>query len=97
MVVSSRTSSYIATCQCKDMPDFARDAFRLLRPHDPVPEVYSNTDMITVLSNRYIDSEFQKYLKGLARSKERFAYLFDVTPDGDIISVTNLKTGARVQ
>lgn len=87
---------YIVTCQCNDMPKFAQEAYSMLFPDNPNPELLSSKSNITHLADQYPNSEFQKYLKGLARSKEKFAYLFKVTENGEIKSLINLKTGAKV-
>lgn len=90
-------NEYIVTCRCLGMPKFAQEAYSMLFPENPNPELFSGASHIYKLADSFPNSEFQKYLKGLARSKEKFAYYFLVSPAGEIDTIINLKTGARVQ
>lgn len=90
-------TEYITTCPCPGTPEFAKEAYSLLFPNKPVPTIISQHHLIAGLADKYPNSDFRNYLLGLARSKEKFAYLFEVSPKGEILNLVNLKTGARVQ
>lgn len=79
------------------MDKFAKEAYGLLYPNTSTPEVINQNSKISSIADRYPGSEFRKYLLGLVRSKEKFAYLFEISPKGEILSLVNLKTGAIVQ
>ena len=93
----SLNSEYIVTCQCPGTPEFAKEAYSILFPHKEQPELFAQKHLIASLADKFPNSDFRNYLLGLVRSKEKFAYLFEISPNGEILKLTNLKTGARVQ
>lgn len=85
----------ILTCSCKGQDKFVREAYSILYPDTPVPPIYKGRGSITQLADKYPDTNLSKYLKGIASNKEKYAYL--LTTDGrDVLSLINLKTGAKI-
>lgn len=87
---------YILCCKCDGMPKFTKDAFSLLKPGEPTPVIYSGKDEIYKLVNSLNDGNFKNYASALAKNKDKYAYLFEVADNGDIVTQYNLKTGAKI-
>lgn len=85
----------IVTCSCRDMPKFAKDSFALLYKEE-TPPILKTDDEIRAFMEGQPEGEFKERLKALARSKQKFAYLFEYD-NGTITTLINLKTGAKIQ
>lgn len=89
-------SNVILTCSCLGIPKFAEEAYRLLFPDDPVPKIYSGENNIYYIANQFPNTNFERYAKGLAKNREKFAYYFEINEKGDVVSQINLKTGLKI-
>lgn len=89
-------SNVILTCSCPGTPKFAEEAYRLLSPDDPVPKIYSGENNIYYIANQFPNTNFERYAKGLAKNREKFAYYFEINEKGDVVSQINLKTGLKI-
>lgn len=89
-------TNIIITCTCKGTPAFAKDAFQILYPGQPVPEIVSEKNQIYTVAEKWQGTNFGNYAKALAKNQEKFAYYFEIAENGDVITQINLKTGMRV-
>lgn len=58
----------IVVCDCKDMPQFAKDVFKLLFPKEELPP-------ITQTSNFSEFGEWEIYPKAMVKAKKKYAFL----------------------
>lgn len=93
---SKKQNKFILSCTCPDMPKFSREAFKILFPNDTVPEIYAGENKIYALADKFPNTNFGNYAKALAKNKEKFAYYFEISENGDVKTQINLKTGAKV-
>lgn len=97
MGASSKTpSKYILTCSCQGTPAFAKEAFRVLFPKEPFPEIFTGQNNICTIADRYTGTNFGNYARTLAKARGKFAHYFEVDDKGDVLAQINLKTGMRV-
>lgn len=89
---------YIITCKCKGTASFAKTTHTLYYPNSPVPTLIEGKRQISQLAERkgYANTNFGKYLQGLSSGRTKFAYYFEVAPDGTIVECRDLQTGKRV-
>lgn len=85
----------IITCQCKDMPKFAADAFPLLFPGELVPRIVSGPAKIYYEADKYPNTSLAENLKAMAKNKERFAYFVE-HDSSSIKQMWDLNKGFRV-
>lgn len=86
---------YIVTCSCRDTPKFAKEVFEILCPGQGVPDIILRTD-IPKFAIGYDGTIFGNYLNMLYVNKEKFAYYFKISDDGDITEQWDLLKGFRV-
>lgn len=84
------TRRVILTCSCAHQDKKAIEAFKLVFPEAPIPEVVKGRDRIYKLS-RQLNSD---YIKSISRLSGKYSYYVKVWDDGTIES-WNLMTGSR--
>ena len=89
-------TNYIIVCDCKDMPQFAQEAFSILFPEKPSPILTRKRDIPSLLLD-FEGTDFGDYLNALYQNKEKYAYSFVVDDGGKIINLYDLKKGVKVQ
>ena len=93
----SSSTEYIITCKCGGIDEKAKAGFELLFPGRPLPKIIRHQNIHTFLSTIPKDWIFSSYVAdNLIRNKEKFAFYFEVTPDGRIAKMYNLITGKKV-
>ena len=96
MVLSSKTmSDIIITCDCRDMPKFAQEAFAILFPDEIHPLLITKKE-IPPLARRYEGTDFGAYLLALQRNREKFARYFIISKKGDVVEQYDLRKGTRI-
>ena len=91
---SSKISEYILTCHCQDMPKYAVEAFASLFPGQQHPILLAGGRQILDEANRFANSPFGEFLKGVSKNKEKFAYY--VKSNGKKIECWDLKKGIKI-
>lgn len=86
---------FIFTCACKDQEIFVKEAYQLLFPNSPTPQIYKGTNIYSIYE-KYPNTNLATYAKALAKNKEKFAYYIETDENQDIIKQYNLKTGGRL-
>lgn len=93
---SEKTKKYIICCMCGDTPAFSKDAYKLLFPNTPMPEMHTQPKLYYLLSDIKRDGNFYNYIKSnLLNEKKKYSYYFEVTENGDIVDQWNLLTGKK--
>lgn len=93
---SEKTNKYIICCMCGDTPAFSRDAYKLLFPNTPMPQVELQPTLYNFLPSLKRDGNFYNYVKDhLINEKAKYSYYFEVAENGDIVDQWNLLTGKR--
>lgn len=94
-VLSKPTNKYIITCDCKDTPRFAQEAFSILFPKEPAPMLIKKRD-IPSLSINFENTDFGNYLNALYNNKEKFSHFFEITDGGEVVEQWDLQKGVRI-
>ena len=86
MAISSKKAiiDFIITCSCSDTPKFAQEAFSIIFPDFEIPETILRNKLPSFIP-RYEGTIFGNYLNALYKNKEKFAYYFQISEDGDIV------------
>lgn len=81
---------YIICCSCAKMDKKASEAFSLLFPGEPVPNIVKGRDRVFKLAQ----SIGNEHIKALSKLSGKFAYYVELE-DGKVVKEYNLVTGAR--
>lgn len=82
----------ILTCSCHNQDQKAKEAFSLLFPGDPMPDIIRGRDRIYKLSQELGGHE---HIKAISRLGGKFAYYIELEDD-TIIKEVDLTTGKRI-
>lgn len=83
----------ILTCSCQNQDKLAMEAFSLIFPDTPTPEIYRGRDRIYKLAMSF--SQPQEHIKAISRLGGKFAYYVELEDD-KIVKEVDLTTGKRV-
>lgn len=86
--------SYILACSCRNQDKLAVEAFSLIFPGAPIPEIYRGRDRIYKLAMSF--PQPQEHIKALSKLGGKYAFYLKVTEDGIIEEEYNLTTGKRI-
>lgn len=81
----------ILCCSCSHQDKVALEAFALLFPEIPAPEVVKGRDRIYKL---YLETK-NEHIKAISKLGGKFSYYIELK-DGDIIKETDLTTGKQL-
>lgn len=83
---------YILTCSCHNMDKRAKEAFSLLFPDTPMPEIVRGRDKLYKLGK----SLGNDHIIAISKLSGKFAYYVELDDNNTITKEVNLLTGARV-
>lgn len=83
----------ILTCSCRNQDKLAVEAFSLIFPDTPTPEIYRGRDRIYKLAMSF--PQPQEHIKAISRLGGKFAYYVELEDD-KIVKEVDLTTGKRI-
>lgn len=83
--------SLILTCSCHNMDKRAKEAFSLLFPDTPMPEIVRGRDRLYKLG-KSLDNQ---HILAISKLSGKFAYYMELDESNAITKEVNLLTGAR--
>lgn len=83
---------YILTCSCHNMDKRASEAFSLLFPDAPMPEIVRGRDRLYKLG-KSLDNQ---HILAISKLSGKFAYYIKLDENGKIIEEYDLNTGKRI-
>lgn len=84
--------NYILTCSCHNMSKRAKEAFSLLFPDIPMPEIVRGRDRLYKLG-KSLDNQ---HIIAISKLSGKFAYYVELDDKNTITKEINLLTGARI-
>lgn len=84
--------SYVLTCSCHNMDKRASEAFSLLFPDVPMPEIARGRDRLYKLG-KSLDNQ---HILAISKLSGKFAYYIKLDENGKIIEEYDLNTGKRI-
>lgn len=92
----NKNRKFIVSCNCGDTPTYCRSAYKLLFKTEDVPEQYTEKTLYRLLPQFDSKTNIYRYLSSLRDGHSKYAYYFEVTPEGDIAEQWNLFDGKKV-
>lgn len=88
--------NFIVCCNCGDTPRFSEEAYKILFPKKPTPNIYhNNKDIEGVMQQMTDHSPAWLYLRDLLESDKKYSYYMNVDKNGNINKLYNLITGRK--
>lgn len=94
---------FIVTCQCHDTPEFAHDAYQLLRQSvlvdapEEIPEINKENEIVELVGQlgELPNKDANKAVQAVVAS-EKFAIYAHIRDTGEVVEIWNLLTGRRI-
>lgn len=88
------STRYILICECSGKEQKAIQAYDILFPNTPIPQVVKGREAITKLASQFNNA----HLRAISKLKGSFAYYVEISPDTNKIKKEyDLNTGKRIQ
>lgn len=86
----------IITCACGSVPTYCRNAYKVLHPDTPVPQLYVKGKARPLLESLPTQSEAYIQLSNLMTKRGRFGYLLEWDEDGKVTEFYDLLKSRRM-
>lgn len=84
---------FLLICSCHGQLKKTTEAFKLLYPGSPIPEVVKGRDKIAKLSHQYKND----HLRALSRLSGKYSYYVKISESGEILEEVDLVRGTRLR
>lgn len=86
----------IVCCGCGGIGKKAEYAFKIAFPDDEVPEIHKGKDAVRRLAEQNPNTNFERYMRGVAKKSGKWAYYVATNEQGDITELYDLLAGKRI-
>lgn len=83
---------HILICDCSGRQEKAVQAYDIIFPNTPVPQIIKGKEAISKLAAKYNNA----HLRAISKLKGNFSYYIDVTESGKITEEYDLITGRKI-
>lgn len=89
-------ASVIISCGCGNSSTYCRNAYKVLHPNSPIPQLYVKGKARSLLESLPNPSEAYTQLSNLMTKRGRFGYLLEWDEDGKVTEFYDLLKSRRM-
>lgn len=86
------SKAYILICDCSGRQEKAVQAYDIIFPNTPTPQIIKGKEAISKLASQYLND----HLRAISKLKGNFAYYIDIADNSRITEEYDLITGKRI-